>query len=105
PINISGASARMVITNIDISGGAWSGSGNVTIASSNAAAAQLTVNASMAAFSGTLSMGVNSNIPQFNNATNANANAGSASATFDLGSGGSTLRNLNGAGLTYNLGA
>lgn len=59
----------------------------------------------ISAYSGLMSFGGTSANYLFNNATNANPCTGSALASFDLGSGGNTLSNYNGAGLTYNLGS
>src|ERR1051326_5282420 len=87
----------------NISSGLWSGSGSVTLNSTGAV--QLILNAAMTNFSGTLSQGANTNNIRFNNSTNSNPNLGSASATFDLGTGAGSLNNLNGNNLTYNLGA
>lgn len=105
-INITGGGTAISILGVstNISSGPWSGNGNVTITATNPADL-FVFNASLTSFGGTLSFGTSSNIFQFNNSTNSNNCLGSATATFDLGTGAATLNNLNGAGLTYNLGA
>jgi autotransporter-associated beta strand protein len=59
----------------------------------------------MSNYSGTLSFGSSTANYLFNNATNGNPCTGSALASFNLGTGSSTLSNYNGAALTYHLGA
>jgi autotransporter-associated beta strand protein len=89
------------ITNMVFSG-PWLGSGGVTLSTSN----QFTwTSGGLSNFSGTLSLGNNSGIFTFNNATNSTTCRGSAAATFDLGIGSAILNNLNGSNATYNLGA
>jgi autotransporter-associated beta strand protein len=93
-VNILGTSTNVV-------SGLWSGGGSVTFSNLNL----FVFNGSLSDFSGTLSFGATSGNYRFNNGTNKNDCVGSALATFDLGTGSSTLSNLNGAGLTYDLGA
>lgn len=105
-INITGVGTAINILGIstNVSSGPWTGGGTVTITATNAA--DLTVfNGSLSGFSGSISFGTSSNIFRFNNSTNSNNCLGSATATFNLGTGAATLNNLNGAGLTYDLGA
>jgi len=85
----------------DILSGPWDGSGSVTFNNTNF----FVFNGSLANFSGTLSFGATTANYRFNNSTNSNPVTGSTLATFDLGTGSSTLSNLNGATLTYDLGA
>ena len=85
----------------DIVSGPWDGSGSVTFNNTNL----FVFNGDLSAFSGTLSLGATTANYRFNNSTNSNPNTGSKLASFDLGSGGNTLSNLNGAALTYDLGA
>jgi autotransporter-associated beta strand protein len=87
----------------NVSSGLWSGSGSVTLI--NTGAVQTVLNAAMTNFTGTLSQGTSTNNIRFNNSTNSNPNRGSTAATFDLGTGASSLNNLNGNNLTYDLGA
>jgi autotransporter-associated beta strand protein len=105
-INITGAGTAINILGVstNISSGPWNGGGMATITTTNAANL-FVFNASLNNFGGTLSFGTSSNIFRFNNSTNSNNCLGSATATFDLGTGAATLNNLNGAGLTYDLGA
>jgi len=79
--------------------GALSGTStlNINITGGNT----FTVTGTMTNFSGTFALGNSSGFFQFNPATNV---AGSAAATFDLGTNTATLNNLNG-GITVNLGA
>jgi autotransporter-associated beta strand protein len=100
-INVLGSGSRIINTNLYGSSGPWSGSGSVTISNTSV----LGLNGSLAGFSGTISLGNSSGNLRFNSATNSNNCLGSAAATFDLGTGSGTLSNLNGAGLTYDLGA
>ncbi|HTY89193.1 MAG TPA: autotransporter-associated beta strand repeat-containing protein [Candidatus Acidoferrum sp.] len=79
-----------------------SGSGTVTF--SNAAPLVLSFNGGLTNYSGTLSFGSSSGNYLLNNSTNKSPCLGSASATFDLGSGSATVSNFNGGGLTYDLG-
>jgi autotransporter-associated beta strand protein len=60
---------------------------------------------SITGYSGAITLGTNVGNLRFNNGTNANNCLGSATASFNLGTGGGSLSNFNGAGLTYNLGA
>ncbi|HEY1719301.1 MAG TPA: autotransporter-associated beta strand repeat-containing protein [Verrucomicrobiae bacterium] len=105
-INITGAGTAINILGIstNVSSGSWSGSGAVTITTTNAANL-FVFNGSLSNFSGTVSFGASSNAFRFNNRTNDNPCTGSANATFDLGTGGASLYNFNGGGLTYDLGA
>jgi autotransporter-associated beta strand protein len=100
-ISIPAGGSKIILTNANVSGGAWTGNGTVTLSNT----AQLSLNASITGFEGTISLGSSSGTLRFNNATNANNCTGSAAATFDLGSGSATLNNHNGGGLTYHLGA
>jgi autotransporter-associated beta strand protein len=84
--------------------GPWSGGAVVTF-SNQTPTAPFVFNGSLSNFSGTLSFGATSANYRFNNGTNKNDCTGSALASFDLGTGANTLSNLNGAGLTYDLGA
>jgi autotransporter-associated beta strand protein len=101
-MNVAGAGVtiRVLGVSTNISSGAWSGGGTVTFSNIN----PFVFNGSLTNFSGTISFGATSASYRFNNSTNSNPCTGSALATFDLGSGSSTLSNLNGAALTYNLG-
>ena len=81
--------------------GQLAGAGTVTISNPN----QFTFNGPLTNFSGTLSFGTSSGYFQINNSTNGNPCTGSPLATFDLGSGSAVVSNLNGAGITYDLGA
>jgi autotransporter-associated beta strand protein len=85
----------------NIFSGSWSGSGTTTFSVTN----MFVFGGSLTGFSGTISFGTSSGVFQFNSRTNDNPCTGSAAATFDLGTGSATLGNLNGAGLTYGLGA
>jgi autotransporter-associated beta strand protein len=87
----------------NVSSGLWSGSGSVSLSSTGTV--QLVLNAAMTNFSGALSEGASTINIRFNNSTNSNPNLGSATATFDLGTGAGSLNNLNGNNLTYDLGA
>ena len=104
-MNVTGPATtlRVLANSTNVSGGAWTGNGNVAISSTGAV--QLVFNADISGFSGTLSEGTSTNSLRFNNATNKNDCLGSAAATFDLGTGASTLNNFNGGGVTYDLGA
>ena len=81
--------------------GLLAGAGTVTISNPN----QFTFNGPLTNFSGMLSFGTSSGYFQINNSTNSNPCTGSPLATFDLGTGSATVSNLNGAGITYDLGA
>jgi autotransporter-associated beta strand protein len=103
-MNIAGAGTTILLyANTNVSGGAWSGAGTTTVSGTNTG--QLIVNASMAGLSGVVSLGSSANSIRFNNSTNSNPNTGSTAGTYDLGTGSGALWNLNGNGLTYNLGA
>lgn len=102
PINIAGSGSSILVSNANnVSGGAWSGSGDVALANTG----QFTFNASLSGFSGAVSFGNSTGSFRFNNATNKNDCLGSAAASFDLGTGTAALSNLNGGNLTYDLGA
>jgi len=88
-------------TATDIISGPWDGAGSVTLNNTNL----FVFNGSLSAFSGTLSLGATTANYRFNNSTNSNPVTGSKLASFDLGTGGNTLSNLNGAALTYDLGS
>ncbi len=105
-INIAGAGTAINIIGAvtNTSSGPWSGGGTVTITTTNAACL-FAFTGSLTDFGGTLSFGTSSNTFRFNNSTNSNKSLGSTAATFDLGTGSATLNNMNGAGLTYDLGA
>jgi autotransporter-associated beta strand protein len=105
-INITGAGTAINILGVstNISSGPWSGSGTVTITTTNAANL-FVFNGDVSGFSGTVSFGTSSSSFRFNNRTNDNPCTGSASAAFNLGTGSASLNNFNGGGLTYNLGA
>jgi autotransporter-associated beta strand protein len=83
--------------------GPWSGSGtlNVQVATNGF----FTINTSIdSSFSGTVSMGTSGGPLRFNsggNDTSAQQCTGSTNATFDLGTGTSTLLNRNGGGTTF----
>jgi autotransporter-associated beta strand protein len=81
--------------------GDWTNSGSVTFSNSGS----VVFNGRLTNFSGTISFGNSTGSFRFNNSTNSNNCRGSAFATFDLGTGSATLSNLNGAGLTYDLGS
>ena len=102
-LNMAGAPVAVNIlgNSTNIVSGPWTGSGSVTFSNVNF----FVFNGNLSNFSGTLSFGATSANYRFNNGTNRNDNTGSALASFDLGTGANTLSNLNGAGLTYNLGA
>lgn len=93
-INILGSSTNVLY-------GAWAGSASVTFSNVN----PLVFNGDLSGFSGSISFGTNSANYRFNNSTNGNPCTGSAAAAFDLGTGSTTVSNLNGGGITYNLGA
>ena len=94
PINLVGPTALRY-------DGQLAGSGTVTIACSN----QFSFNGALTNFSGTLSFGNSPGHFQFNTSSNSNPCQGSPFATFNLGTSSATLSNLNGAGITYDLGA
>jgi autotransporter-associated beta strand protein len=105
-INITGAGTAINILGVstNISSGPWSGNGTVTITTTNAANL-FVFNGDVSGFSGTVSFGTSSSSFRFNNRTNDNPCTGSASATFNLGTGSASLNNFNGSNLVYNLGA
>jgi autotransporter-associated beta strand protein len=94
PINLLGSTALRL-------DGQLAGNATVTISSSN----QFSFNGALTNFTGTLEFGNSSAHFRFNTSTNSNPCTGSAFATFDLGTSSATLSNLNGAGITYDLGA
>lgn len=96
------AHATLKNTNTTVLGGALVGS--ATLAIQNYNPSRITWNASLSGFSGTLDWGNSTGTNRFNNATNANNARGSAAALFNLGTGSLRLENLNGGGLTYELG-
>jgi autotransporter-associated beta strand protein len=98
----SGTTIYSLGTNACTLGGAWSGNGSVTVITTNS---HVIFNSDLSGFGGTMSFGTSSGTFTFNNKTNSNPAIGSAAATFDLGTGSALLYNLNGAGLTYSLGA
>ena len=102
-INVpSGAAAINLLLSTSVRyNGLLAGAGTVTISNPN----QVIFNAPLTNFSGTLSFGTSPGYFQFNNSTNDNPCAGSPFATFDLGTSSATVSNLNGAGVTYDLGA
>lgn len=104
-INIVGfPTAIQVLGNAtNVSGGPWSGTGDVTLNSTGAV--QLVINGPMTNFNGILSQNTSTNNIRFNNSTNSNPNRGSTAVVFDLGTGAGSLNNLNGNNLTYDLGA
>jgi autotransporter-associated beta strand protein len=105
-MTVTGAGIGVTLLGIatDVWSAPWTGNGNVTFASTNAN--NLFVFAeSISNLSGSVSLGTSSNSFRFNNKTNNNDCTGSASASFNLGTGNATLYNMSGAGLTYNLGA
>jgi len=85
----------------NIFSGPWIGGGSVTFTNNN----PIVFNNDISAFSGAISFGSGSANYQFNNATNKNPCLGSALASFDLGTGSTTLSNMNGSNLVYNLGS
>jgi autotransporter-associated beta strand protein len=98
----SGVLINILGTSTNIFSGPWSGNGSVTFSNIN----PFVFNGSLSGFGGSISFGTTSANYRFNNtSTNSNPCTGSAAASFDLGTGSTTLSNLNGAGLTYNLGA
>jgi len=99
-VSIPGDGATLVVNRTNVSSGAWSGNGSVTISNLGL----FTFNGNIAGFGGTISLGSSSGALRFNNGS-ANDCLGSAAATFDLGTGSGSLYNLNGGGLTYDLGA
>jgi autotransporter-associated beta strand protein len=100
-LNGAGLALNILGTSADIVSGSWDGSGSVTFNNTNL----FVFNGDLSAFSGTLSLGATTANYRFNNSTNSNPNTGSKLASFDLGTGGNTLSNLNGAALTYDLGS
>jgi autotransporter-associated beta strand protein len=100
----SGTTINSQGTNTATVSGAWSGSGSVSILTTNTSS-HFIFNGNLSGFGGTLSLGSSVGTYTFNSKTNNNPATGSAAATFDLGNGSATLNNLNGAGLTYSLGA
>jgi autotransporter-associated beta strand protein len=102
-LNMAGTpvSVNILGTSTNIVSGPWSGGGSVTFSNLNF----FVFNGSLSGFSGSLSFGATSANYRFNNGTNKNDCIGSALASFDLGTGSTTLSNLNGGGLTYDLGA
>ncbi|HEY3761665.1 MAG TPA: autotransporter-associated beta strand repeat-containing protein [Verrucomicrobiae bacterium] len=105
PMSVSGAvGVTMQGVATDVWSAPWSGTGNVTFASTNSN--NLFVFAEgISGLNGNLSFGSSSNAFRFNNKTNNNDCTGSASVDFNLGTGSATLYNFSGAGLTYNLGS
>ncbi|GEM_PF-832036 len=97
----SGSTLAVLGSSTLTSSGPWSGGGSVTFNNTNL----FTFRGSLSALSGTISFGTTSGRYRFNATTNDNIAVGSADAEFDLGTGASTLNVLNGAGLTYHLGA
>ena len=105
-MTVTGAGIGVTLLGVatDVWSAPWTGNGNVTFASTNAN--NLFVFAeSISNLSGSISLGTSSNSFRFNNKTNNNDCTGSATASFNLGTGSATLYNMSGAGLTYNLGA
>lgn len=102
-INVAGAttSIQLLGNSTNILSGAWTGGGTVTLSSAN----MCVFSGGMTNFTGTLSLGASTGLFQFNSSTNSNPCTGSAAAAFNLGTGSATLDNLNGGGLTYNLGS
>jgi len=101
-LNVAGAGVAInLLTSTNIFSNPWTGAGSATFSNT----APVIFSGDMSGFSGTLSFGGTSGTYQLNSSTNKNPCTGSALATFDLGTGNTTLSNLNGAGLTYNLGA
>lgn len=99
---VSGSVTALVLgASTNVLTGSWFGAASVTFSNVN----PLFLSCSLTGFSGTISFGSTTANYQFNSDTNKNPCTGSALASFDLGTGANTLSNLNGAGLTYNLGA
>jgi autotransporter-associated beta strand protein len=101
----SGIAVRILGAGTNIFGGPWSGGGSVTFNNTNVGLATFSFSGGLSNFSGSISLGSSSGSYVFNNATNKNPCLGSALASFDLGTGSSTLSNFNGGGLTYDLGS
>ena len=96
------ANATLQNTNTSVLGGELQGAATLSIA--NFSPSVLVWNGRMTNFTGTLDWGSSTGTNRFNNATNANNARGSAAALFNLGTGSLRLENLNGGGLTYELG-
>ena len=107
-MNVTGTGVAINVQGVstNVSGGAWTGNGTMTITTTNAADL-FVFNAALSGFSGTVSFGTSSSTFRFNNSTNnsSSKSLGSTTATFDLGTGAAVLNNFIGAGLTYDLGA
>lgn len=97
----SGTTIRVLSNSLPVSGGVWTGNGDVTISNGSV----FVFNAPLSGFNGTISFGNSIGTFRFNNVTNNNPCLGGAAATFDLGTGTASLSNMNGAALTYDLGA
>ena len=103
-LNVAGSSVGINIIGsrvTNIFSGPWTGGGSVTFSNT----APFYFSGDLSGFSGTISFGATSANYLFNSRTNNNPCTGSAAATFDLGTGSTTFSNMNGGGLTYNLGA
>ncbi len=105
-MTVTGAGIGVTMQGVatDVWSGTWSGNGNVTFANTNANNL-FVFTESISGLSGSIALGTSPGSFRFNNKTNNNDCTGSASASFDLGTGGATIYNLSGAGLTYDLGA
>jgi autotransporter-associated beta strand protein len=102
---VAGPATTVLVTGVlpgtNVFSGPWSGGGTATFSITNTTV----FSADMSGMTGTMAFDTSTGIVQFNNNTNKNLCVGSAAATFDLGTGSLQLRNFNGGGLTYNLGA
>jgi len=95
------ASSQIITTNTYVATGPLSGSGSLAISNSST----FSWSGSMTGYSGGITLGTNLGNFRFNHRTNENDCVGSATASFNLGTGFGSLSNFNGAGLTYHLGA
>jgi autotransporter-associated beta strand protein len=80
----------------------WTGSGTLTF--SNGPTDTFVFNGALTNLTGVISLGNSTGKYLFNNTTNKSPCLGSAFATFDLGTGSAVVSNMNGGGLTYDLG-
>jgi autotransporter-associated beta strand protein len=101
----SGIALRVLGAATNVLSGPWTGSGSVTFSNTNVGLATFAFSGALSNYSGSISFGATAGSYVFNNATNRNPCLGSALASFDLGTGGSTLSNFNGGGLVYDLGS
>jgi autotransporter-associated beta strand protein len=100
-ISVVGTGSTIINTNTYVSSGSWSGNGPLTISNTSV----FSLSGSITGYSGAITLGTNVGNLRFNDRTNSSNCIGSATASFNLGTGSGSLSNFNGAGLTYNLGA